>query len=326
MENNANPLVSIIMPAFNAAAHIRDSIMSVLEQTYRNWELIVIDDGSTDDTARIVREYQKLDNRISYTYQQNKRLGAARNAGLRQSNGKYIAFLDSDDLWLSEKLELQVQAINRHAVDLVFSDGYMMIDGTTSLEDYPTVSGLFQGSAMFRLQFACNYIPVLSVLLRSEWVARTGFQGEDLEIFGCEDWDYWLRMARAGAVFLGMPEKLFKYRVHAGGMSRRIPIMKLAEFTALYNNIDYRYLGKDETYRRLWTLSVNNVPDLLKIGRTADARKELAKIMKLKFRLRNVIAYALILSNRTTLHRMVRYILQPRSLFVAIRKKSILTA
>jgi teichuronic acid biosynthesis glycosyltransferase TuaG len=99
------------MPAYNAEKYIGDSIKSVLAQTYSNWELIVVDDGSTDGTAAVVREFVDRDNRIKYFYQENGRLGKARNTGIGHAAGPLIAFLDSDDLWVETKLEAQTRAM-----------------------------------------------------------------------------------------------------------------------------------------------------------------------------------------------------------------------
>src|SRR5919106_5413407 len=97
-------LVSVIMPAYNAEKYIAGSIRSVIVQTYSDWELIVVDDGSTDSTATVVQEFVARDPRIKYIFQENGRLGKARNTGIRNSSGPLIAFLDSDDLWVPIKL------------------------------------------------------------------------------------------------------------------------------------------------------------------------------------------------------------------------------
>jgi glycosyltransferase involved in cell wall biosynthesis len=107
MTNNFQPMVSIIMPAFNAESTVALSITSIIEQTYSNWELIIIDDKSTDQTVYLIEEFN--DPRIVlYKHRKNIGVSSARNFGLTLAKGKYIAFLDSDDLWTSAKLELQV--------------------------------------------------------------------------------------------------------------------------------------------------------------------------------------------------------------------------
>jgi glycosyltransferase involved in cell wall biosynthesis len=102
------PLVSVIIPCFNCQAFIKGSLQSVFNQTYKNFEVIVVDDGSTDKTKEILREYEIIRENFIYVYQNNKGPSKARNTGIANSSGKYIAFLDSDDLWKEEKLESQV--------------------------------------------------------------------------------------------------------------------------------------------------------------------------------------------------------------------------
>ena len=103
-------LVSVITPAFNSGRFVTETINSVLSQTYQNWELIIVDDGSTDETVRIVKSFQEKDNRIKlFENESNKGSAFSRNLALRNAKGKWIAFLDSDDLWMSDKLEKQIK-------------------------------------------------------------------------------------------------------------------------------------------------------------------------------------------------------------------------
>ena len=120
-----NPLVSVIMPAYNAQKYIAESIESVIGQTYLNWELLIVDDGSTDDTASIIKQYQLNDSRIQYFYQESGRQGKAKNTAIKNSKGDYIAFLDSDDLWLKEKLKISVNEITKGDYSLLFTDSYI---------------------------------------------------------------------------------------------------------------------------------------------------------------------------------------------------------
>ena len=113
-------LVSIIMPAHNCQRLIGESIRSVVAQTYRDWELLVVDDCSTDDTARVVRNAD--DSRIRYSrLDKNSGAAAARNAALKQANGRYVAFLDADVMWKRGKLELQLRFMNEHNIGFSFS-------------------------------------------------------------------------------------------------------------------------------------------------------------------------------------------------------------
>ncbi|MDD5454425.1 MAG: glycosyltransferase [Candidatus Ratteibacteria bacterium] len=105
------PLISVIIPAYNRAKFLEEAVKSVLAQTYKNWELIIVDDGSTDDTSEVVKKF--LDERIIYLHQDNKGASAARNKGILKAKGEYIAFLDSDDMWLPQKLQKQLEVFNK---------------------------------------------------------------------------------------------------------------------------------------------------------------------------------------------------------------------
>src|SRR5699024_3826925 len=104
-----NPLVSIIMPAYNSKKYLEEAIHSVIKQTYKNWELLIVDDCSKDNTLEILKNYSSQDHRIKYsTLEENSGPAVARNQAIDMANGSYIAFLDSDDLWFENKLEKQL--------------------------------------------------------------------------------------------------------------------------------------------------------------------------------------------------------------------------
>ena len=124
-----NPLVSVIMPAYNAEKYIDEAIDSVISQTFANWELIIVNDGSTDDTQKIVEAYVSSDTRIKLINQENKRLGAARNEGIKNANGEWVAFLDADDLWINTKLEKQLAAAAEQPdAGVIFTGGFTFYD------------------------------------------------------------------------------------------------------------------------------------------------------------------------------------------------------
>ena len=116
-------LVSIVMPAYNVEKYIEESIESVLYQTYSNWELIIVNDCSLDNTYKIIKKYHKKDSRIkSYSLLKNQGVANARNIAINNAKGKYITFLDSDDIWLPKKLEEQLKFIDQPNVAMVFSN------------------------------------------------------------------------------------------------------------------------------------------------------------------------------------------------------------
>lgn len=135
------PLVSIIMPCYNGEKFIGEAIESVLKQTYQNWELIIVDDGSIDNSKRIIKQYYS-DERIQYIqHKKNRGIPATRNTGIKTSKSEFIAFLDQDDLWLKEKLKQQVQILNKdqyREVGLVFSDAMYLIGGKIIKREWPS--------------------------------------------------------------------------------------------------------------------------------------------------------------------------------------------
>jgi GT2 family glycosyltransferase len=206
--------VSVIIPTYNGERYIKQAVDSVLGQTYGDFEIIVVDDGSTDNTAERLRLYG---DRITYLYQENRKLPAARNTGIRAARGEYLAFLDSDDLFLPHKLAAQARYLDeRPDVGLVAS-GHQYVDEAGQLlqESRPWIgrpaitleSILFGGLA-----------PVHAVLLRRDWFDRVG--GFDEQFAYCEDMDLWYRLALAGCPMVWEPAVVCQYRLHANNMSR----------------------------------------------------------------------------------------------------------
>jgi len=263
------------MPAYNAEKYIAESIRSALDQTHTNWELVVVDDGSTDGTAEIVRGFRRADDRIKYIFQQNGRLGKARNTGLENSTGRLIAFLDSDDLWARGKLELQVKIMEETGADLVFSNGFIFHgdDATDEAETFPTIRGRFEGVDMFNLLLIQNRIPVLSVLARRDAIDRAGPFEEGPAYHGCEDYDLWLRLAKGGAVFYGMEEKLVRYRRHPASMTHDESNQHKPMVAVVRKHIYDSSLDEEEVKKRIKNLYRGLISALIEEGKIAEAKK-----------------------------------------------------
>ena len=271
------PLVSVIMPAYNAERYIAKSIQSVLDQTYGNWELVVVDDGSTDKTAEIVQRFAANENRIKYIFQENSRLGKARNTGVENSSGSLIAFLDSDDLWVPEKLERQVGALLDTKADVIYSnvDIFFEPGSAPGPAEFPIATGRIEGSQMFDLLLLENRIPVPSVLLKKEIFNTAGPFEESLPYHGCEDYDLWLKLAAQGALFYGMPAKLVRYRRHSMAMTHKESKVLKPMLRVVRRHIDKGNLNEDQKRFRLRGLYRNLIGALLAEGELAEAREYL---------------------------------------------------
>jgi teichuronic acid biosynthesis glycosyltransferase TuaG len=271
----SDDLVSIIMPAYNAEKYIAASIESVLAQTYSDWELIVVDDGSTDSTATVVQEFATSDPRVRYNFQENGRLGKARNTGITNSTGRLIAFLDSDDLWLPTKLEVQTRAMAENNADVVYSKSYVFSDENIDDETQTLTSsaGKFSGPDFFDSLIRYPQIPVLTVLFKRSALDRVGLFEEGKAYHGCEDYDLWLRLARAGLVFYGMPDILARYRRHGTAMTAMRSNMFKLTLSIVQRYIDQSGLSELEKQRRLTGLYREVVSSLIDEGKISEAKQ-----------------------------------------------------
>ena len=189
------PLVSVITPVFNAQAYIGETIESVLSQTWQNWEMLIVDDGSTDATASVIDSY-KGEKRIKYSSlgYNSGRPSVPRNYGMREAGGPYLAFLDSDDLWLPEKLEKQVHFMEEHEdIFMSYTRCTVQANGKAT-KIRPTVPR--QGFIFTPLFLLNNFIPCLTVMLRNDDRHREMYLfDEDPRLKAIEDYDLWLKIA-----------------------------------------------------------------------------------------------------------------------------------
>jgi glycosyltransferase involved in cell wall biosynthesis len=223
------PRVSVIVPAHNYARYLPDALDSVLAQTFTAWECIVVDDGSTDETAAVCARYTARDERFRSVHQANQGLSSARNTGLREARGAYIQFLDADDRLAPAKLEQHAAFLDAHPeTDVVYSEVAFFRDDDSS-RLMPSIGGKLSRSIMARVHGNTealtklehfNIMPVLAALVRGDAVARAGMF--DPEARACEDWGFWIRCAVAGCGFdfLDTPEALAAVRAHGTSMSR----------------------------------------------------------------------------------------------------------
>jgi len=209
--NTKQPLVSVIMPTYNHAQFIGEAIDSVLNQTYRNFELIIIDNYSEDDTEEIVLSYK--DDRIKYLkFRNNGVIAASRNYGIRHSQGEYIAFLDSDDKWDKKKLEKQLPHLQLIKIVGVASDAILITNTPYYRKKNHGRSKL--GYIDYKYIDILNGNPIMtsSCIVKRNIIENVGFFDENRDFCFIEDWELWLRIARFG-LFRVLEDPLIFYLV-----------------------------------------------------------------------------------------------------------------
>lgn len=186
-----NPLVSVVIPVYNSEETIQSTLDSVLKQTYKNFEIIIVNDGSKDASKKIVLRYINLNTtqRIRYYFQENQGVSSARNLGLRKAAGDYMALLDSDDLWDKDKLRLQMEILNRNPdIDLLATnkdDAKFKKNFVVEIKELMPVTS--------KLMLYKNFILTSTVVFKKEILGTVGYFNEDMAY--CEDMEYFIRVA-----------------------------------------------------------------------------------------------------------------------------------
>ena len=219
------PLVSIIINCYNSARYLREALDSVYQQTFKDYEIVFWDNQSTDDSGKIARSYG--DPLKYFRGEKFLPLGAARNAATEKATGKYIAFLDCDDIWLPEKLEKQVTLLDSNKeLGLVYSDCYVIDSAGTAAEktyffDKKPLRGM-----IFKELVQANPIPLLTAIITREAFNKAGVFNPKYEIG--EEYDLWLRIAEYYPIdFIEQP--LAKYRVHSESATSKNHILNYKE-------------------------------------------------------------------------------------------------
>jgi len=209
------PLVSVVIPTFNRKEMLTRAIESVLGQTYRHLELIVVDDGSTDGTGTYIEKYRN-DNRFIYSFQENRGQSSARNNGILRANGEIIAFLDSDNYWHKDKLRRQIDFWNEHTgFDILYSDGHTIdLDGNIIPTSTPITKR--PSGSILKTLMAWNCVTNNTVLVPKRCFMEMDMFNESLRI--AEDYDLWLRYATR-YTFIFHPEKVSYYCVEGERLS-----------------------------------------------------------------------------------------------------------
>ncbi len=204
-------LVSVITPLYNSANFISHTIESVLNQTYENWEMIIIDDNSTDDSVNIVEEYVKRDDRIRLIkLKKNSGPAIARNKGIKEARGRYIAFLDADDLWLPEKLEKQLKFMNEYDLAFTYSSYKLIDEEGNNLGEFITREEITYNSMLKTCSVGC-----LTAIYDTEKLGKVYMPN----ILKRQDYGLWLKILRQIGSTKGILEPLAIYRIRKNSIS-----------------------------------------------------------------------------------------------------------
>lgn len=212
------PFFSVILNTHNANNTIRKTISSVLGQTFRNFELIIVDDCSTDDTLNIVHEY--LDHcdihYIIIPLQENHGISYSRNIGIDKATGKYIAFIDDDDLWIENKLEKQFAFLEKHdfLIDWVFSNYFVIDKNYQKIGNRHRKSGFYDWHSIIR---DGNPVGMLTVVVKRQIIKENKFRN-----LNHEDYDLWIRLSKKGIAGYLMEDELAEYMRHKSKSSNKL--------------------------------------------------------------------------------------------------------
>ncbi|MBI4970833.1 MAG: glycosyltransferase family 2 protein [Candidatus Omnitrophica bacterium] len=271
-------LVSVIIPTYNRKELVRRAIQSVLNQTFKKYALIVVDDGSTDQTDKILKEFKGA--KIHFYRQDRKGVSAARNRGIRESRGELIAFLDSDDVWHPKKLEVQVDFFRKNPTAMIAQTEEEWIrDGRPAnpMKKHKKYSG-----DIFRASLPLCIVSPSAVMMRRELFDKVGYFDDRLS--ACEDYDMWLRVAARYPIYLIEGRLTIKYGGHADQLSRTVPSLDKYRIQSMLKLLDSKILTPEQ---RKWTIEELKYKakiygeGCIKHGREEEGKKILESVLSL---------------------------------------------
>jgi glycosyltransferase involved in cell wall biosynthesis len=215
-------LISVVIPVFNAQEYIENTVDSVINQEYKNWELIIIDDCSTDDSLSIVETKYKSNKKIEIIKLERNSGGPAkpRNIGIKNSNGDFIAFLDQDDIWDNDKLRICCNSICDN-VDFIYHDMRVVAENDYSVKQKILPSRQLEQPVLIDLLINDNAILNSSTMVRRSLLVKIGDINESKKMIASEDYNTWLRIAKITDNFLYIPKVLGSIFVHSSGASNK---------------------------------------------------------------------------------------------------------
>jgi glycosyltransferase involved in cell wall biosynthesis len=308
--------VSVVIPVYNAERFIAETIDSVLNQSYLDYEIILVDDGSTDRTTAICRRYaREYPDKVRFFRQSNSGPGRARNLGIKMAVGRYIAFLDADDLWMPRKLEKQVRYMERQPpeVGMVYARAVKFDENGVWKVPKRYQKRPVEGWVYWDI-LRSNPVASPSVLVRKSCFETVGYFDESLDII--EDHDMWLRIAKKFRIaFVG--EELCLYREHLGGRSKGEEITLRREIGVIWKHLK---MAKDhlESQELIKSILASRLYDLgwyyLREGKMHSARRAFAESMGIEYRWKTaLVRLSTYLPHwlLTMCNRMMKYVCRP---------------
>ncbi len=296
--NNVDSLVSAVVPTYNRAHLIIDALKSIAAQNYRPIEIIVVDDGSTDNTSEVVEQW-RIENEspsdliVHYVQQKNQGGNVARNTGIAAATGAYIAFLDSDDLWHSSKISKQLELFHSDPLMGGVYCGLQHVEVESGAITEPTDRTYPQGWLLDQMLVHDVTAPTSTYMVRKEAFERVGYF--DVELQARQDWDMWIRLAaeyKIGCV----PEPLLDFREHPGPRTASNPKKEIIA----YERIMEKYAG----LRKYCPLSIRQSAKAAfyrRMGRVHFHHRQLSSVKAFTFYLRAIVAWPFVFDSYAAL-------------------------
>lgn len=271
------PKVSVIIPTYNRAQYIGETVRSVLQQTYKDYEVVVVDDGSTDDTLKRLDEFE---GQIRVVEQPNSERAVARNNGIKNSSGEYVALLDSDDLWFPYKLEKQVKVLDEnYRVAMCYGQSLRIDDKSNQIKPARRQLQGFSGS-VFEKFLIRNFVVSATPLARRRDIEN--IEGFQTKYIPYEDWEFWARLSLQGD-FHYINEPLASYRIHPQQSVKLASAKKIEEATTavLENLLTLKDISEDLKNESLGLANLRFSYWYLIAGEVKTAREKLLKAVSL---------------------------------------------
>jgi glycosyltransferase involved in cell wall biosynthesis len=266
-----NDLISVVIPTFNRSKFLERAICSVFSQTYKFWELIVVDNSSTDDTLDMLEKFSG-DKLSVFTANNRGVIGYSRNIGIKKAKGKYVAFLDSDDWWTEDKLSRVIDTLNKYRLDVVYHDCKIVSQNT----DYVSNCRRLNKKILKDLVINGNALITSSVVVSKASLLEVGCFSEKSEVSGWEDYHLWLRLAKSSCKFYKIYENCGFY--WQGDDNFDSPERTLVNLIAIENHLKEEYTSITDRYY-VWWINYTKGRASLKDNNFKSAKEAFLKVI-----------------------------------------------